>query len=332
MDDLVKNEKAEFEALARATRKNTRCGNTLAEPSHCVNALSTPTAPTTSNSCLVLPKLLETERRLIYDNEGCLKCRRVYVDHRLLNCPNNFPNLAMYKTLTQSFVDMIKSRVKKPVAAVISSDSTSVPTISVAAVMGSSMNPVAYMPTNASSIMEGVSDDNKSVSAVTPVAATVPAPSLREALSDQLAPLLVPHLFWRCSTSGAPNTLPVTIEVLIDPGSHLVLINETFAELLALKRRKLLEPLPIEMAIPGKNRKIVTILTDWVKLRLYDPSGLWTARTVHAVIAPSLCAPVILGMPFLSHNHIIVDVASRTVIDKVADFDLLNPSKQPPLK
>jgi hypothetical protein len=77
----------------------------------------------------------------------------------------------------QSFVDMIKRRVKKPVAAVISLDPISVATVPVAAVMGSSMSPVAYMPMNASSIMEGVSDDDESVSAVTTVAASVPAPS-----------------------------------------------------------------------------------------------------------------------------------------------------------
>ena len=122
-------------------------------------------------------KLLKSERRLIYNNEGCLKCCHVYVDHCSPKCPNNSPNPSTYKTLMQSFVDMIKRRVKKPVAAVISLDPISVATVPVVAVMGSSMNPVAYMPMNASSIMEGVSDDDESVSAVTTVAATVPAPS-----------------------------------------------------------------------------------------------------------------------------------------------------------
>ena len=38
-----------------------------------------------------------------------------------------------------------------------------------------------------------------------------------------------------------------------------------------------------------------------------------------------LCAPVILGLPFLVHNHIVIDHADRTVIDKISGFDLLNP-------
>jgi len=101
--------------------------------------------------------------------------------------------------------------------------------------------------------------------------------------------------------------LPVTFEALIDPGSHLVLISEPFAELLKLKCRKLLELLPVRMVIPRKGQKVKIELTEWVKLRLYNPSGSWTARTVCAVIAPSLCAHVILGMPFLSHNHIVID-------------------------
>jgi hypothetical protein len=336
IDDLMKAEKAEFESFARTTCETTRRANALAEPSHHGNAPTVTAAPAASDSCLVLPKLLESERRLLYDNEGCLKCRRVFVDHRSTNCPNNFPNPSTYKTLTQNFVDAIKNRIKRPVAVVVNSDATSVTAVPVAAVMGSSINPVAYMPTNASNVLEGASNDD-SVSVLATVAATVTAditdtnvtvPVLM-ALPDLLALLSVPHLFWRCSTSGAPDTLPVAFEALIDPGSHLVLINESFARSLALKRRKLLELLPVEMAIPGEGKKVVIQLSEWVKLHLYNPSGSWTARTVRAVIAPSLCAPLILQMPFLSHNHIVIDLASRTVIDKVAGFDLLHPTPPP---
>jgi hypothetical protein len=51
---------------------------------------------------------------------------------------------------------------------------------------------------------------------------------------------------------------------------------------------------------------------------------------VRAVIAPNLVAPVILGLPFLSHNSIVVDHAARTVIDKSQNFDLMNPTVRPP--
>jgi len=88
----------------------------------------------------------------------------------------------------------------------------------------------------------------------------------------------------------------------------------------------------VEMAMENGGGKVTVELVEWVKLRLYDPSGLWFSKTVCAVIAPSLCAPVILGMPFLTHNNIVIDHAARTVIDKNCGFDLLNPVAPNPLK
>lgn len=87
--------------------------------------------------------------------------------------------------------------------------------------------------------------------------------------------------------------------------------------------------MPVELAMPEEGIKRVVTLTEWVKLSMYDSVGAWTSKTVRAVIAPGLCAPVILGLPFLAHNNIVVDHASRTAIDKLTGFDLLNP-KAPP--
>ena len=87
--------------------------------------------------------------------------------------------------------------------------------------------------------------------------------------------------------------------------------------------------MPVEVAIPGEGKKRTIILSEWIKLRLYNPSGLWTSKTVHAVIAPSLCVPVLLGLPFLAHNKIVIDHDTRTVIDKTCGFDLLNPTPPP---
>jgi len=40
---------------------------------------------------------------------------------------------------------------------------------------------------------------------------------------------------------------------------------------------------------------------------------------------------MILGLPFLSHNNIVVDTSTCTVIDKKCNFNLLHP-KAPPKK
>jgi hypothetical protein len=87
--------------------------------------------------------------------------------------------------------------------------------------------------------------------------------------------------------------------------------------------------MPVELAMPNQNSKRTLELSEYVKLQLYDPVGNWTSKTVRALIAPSLCAPVILGLPFLSHNNIVIDHALRTAIDKTLGFDLLNPTPPP---
>jgi len=66
-------------------------------------------------------------------------------------------------------------------------------------------------------------------------------------------------------------------------------------------------------------------ICQWVKLQLSDPSGGWKWQAIHAVVALSLCSPVILGHLFLSHNKIVVDHDTRTAITKDSSFDLLHP-------
>ena len=74
------------------------------------------------------------------------------------------------------------------------------------------------------------------------------------------------------------------------------------------------------------------VLHEWIKLKLHDPDSYWTACTVCTIIMPGLCAPVILGLPFLVHNTIVVDHAVHTVIDKTSGFDLLYPITPPVVK
>ena len=81
-----------------------------------------------------------------------------------------------------------------------------------------------------------------------------------------------------------------------------------------------------------KNRqKVEEHFSEYVKIKLHDPSSYWSSKSVCAIIAPSLCAPMILGLPFLVHNDIVVDASMRTVIDKKCNFYLLHPvPPQPP--
>jgi hypothetical protein len=332
VDDLLRAERADFEALAKATRENSRRNNnTLGEPSRRANN-SNQNRPSSATYRTPLPKLTDVERKLLKENDGCFKCRRVFVTHRSTACPNDFPDANGYKTLTQATVDGISRRTKRTVGAVTTpTDSETATTPPVAVVMGMTSNPVAYMPANPFNVidMDSSADTDGSVSSctVTSTSSTTSAPKA----SKDIAPLMVPHLYWNCSISGKKNNFPLTVQALIDHGSHLVLISDKLAAKLNLKRRVLKVPIEVEMAMPSKKKQLVQ-LNEWVKLKMYDVSSLWTSKTVRAVIAPSLCAPVILGLPFLMHNNIVIDHAARTVIDKSCNFDLLNPPPPPAAK
>lgn len=62
--------------------------------------------------------------------------------------------------------------------------------------------------------------------------------------------------------------------------------------------------------------KVQIQFSEYVKLQLHDPSNYWSSQLMCASIASGLCAPMILGLPFLIHNNIIVDASAHTVIDK----------------
>jgi hypothetical protein len=270
---------------------------------------------------------MQTERKLIYDNKGCLKCRHVFVNHQSGTCPNDFPDASMYKPLMQATVDATSKHAKKSIASVMPPAAEATTSAQpVAVVMGVSTNPVAYMLSNVSNVIEGDSFESEPWVSTTAIAAVLPqGPSMTlKASKNDITPLTVPHSFWQCSISGPTNGLPVTVDTLIDHGAHTVLISEDLVISLGLKQRKLYDPMPVKMAMPDEGKKCVIELKEWVKLSVYDVSSLWTSKTVHAVIAPSLCAPVILGLPFLSHNNSVIDHATCTVIDKKSGFDLLN--------
>ena len=218
-----------------------------------------------------------------------------------------------------------------PTPADTSSNTLEQPNVSqyhpVAAVMGMSSNPVAYAASNASNVIGSDSNDSGSDSDSLP---GVSAPfsaicAMMTPVRDTASPLHVPHLYWCCLTSGKNQEFPVTFNALIDHGSSSVLIRESLANELGLRRRRLRNPFSAELAMENDGQKIEIQFSDYVKLQLHDPSALWSSKTVRAIVALGLCAPMILGLPFLEHNDIVVDASARTAIDKKSAFDLLNP-------
>ena len=130
----------------------------------------------------------------------------------------------MYKPLTQAAVDVIAKCVKKNVASIVPSTEPAVGPSNiqlVAVVMGVSTDPVAYMPLNILSVIEGDSFESQTSISTSPIASLAGiSPSVPKVLSENLTPFTVPHLFWQCSVSGPPNYLPVAFVALIDHGSY----------------------------------------------------------------------------------------------------------------
>jgi hypothetical protein len=75
------------------------------------------TAPTSSSSTGPrpsgsgrIPRMTEEERSLLFDNQGCLKCRRVFAGHFSKDCPNGFPT--KHVLVTQALVDRYRPKAK----------------------------------------------------------------------------------------------------------------------------------------------------------------------------------------------------------------------------
>lgn len=66
-------------------------------------------------------------------------------------------------------------------------------------------------------------------------------------------------------------------------------------------------------------------LYEYVKITQYTVDAAWMSHSVKAVITPMLCVPLLLGLPFLTVNHIVADFQHCSVIDRNNKYDLLNP-------
>ncbi|KIK49975.1 hypothetical protein GYMLUDRAFT_65464 [Collybiopsis luxurians FD-317 M1] len=141
------------------------------------------------------------------------------------------------------------------------------------------------------------------------------------------SPICVSHLWWRANLPNLVSNDYTPHDLLLDNGSHLVLIRSDIVKSLGLHQHNLQHPEPFCSAFDSTTQSI----TQFVKIILHDPSNAWFSRTVQALIVPTLCAPMILGLPFLTHNNLIVDYASHSVIHKPLGFDLLHPSDTLPV-
>ena len=142
---------------------------------------------------------------------------------------------------------------------------------------------------------------------------------------DVSAPIHVKHLFWNCQIHGLINDFPVKMKVLLDNGAHLVLIHPELVAGLGLKRYRFQVPEIINIALKNSDAKQKCKFFNYIKISFTSLDSLWTSHKAKAIIAPGLCAPIILGLPFLQHSSIVTDHANCSCIDKKTNYDLVNP-------
>jgi hypothetical protein len=117
---------------------------------------------------------------------------------------------------------------------------------------------------------------------------------------------------------------PLKFNSMLDNGAHVVLIHPDTVSELQLKCFKLKKPEKLSVAISDKKKETMTLI-DYVKFSVTSLDNAWTSKPIFAIIAPGLCLPLILGLPFLVKNDIVIDHTDRTAVDKVSSYDLLNP-------
>ena len=249
------------------------------------------------------PRITDEERKVFHENDGCTKCRRLQAGHRSDNCPvpeDQLPTRANYRTTFQQLEDLQRKEKKPSSGSSKGSGSTSRQNTTVAAVLDDTDRSVAVvLPADTSS-----SSDGDSVS---------------------IAPLRVPYIRWTCSFSACNSRTHIVVNSLIDCGSFLVLIHPNLVSRLELPVLSLLKPEQVSLALKDSESRLVTTVPTY---SLINPSTLdnrWTSRTCKAVICPSLCCDLVLGLPFLSHNRIVVDVYSRTAVAMDSNVNILDP-------
>jgi hypothetical protein len=281
----------------------------LSEPSRRYNHPTAPAASASNGASSMttvnrLPKMTETERKLLLDNEGCLKCRKFFAGHRSNNCPNGFLNAGTYRTLSNDDVNAARRPTSNAIASITG------PTTSVEA----TAFPVAavFPPSNRSCVLDMSNGDLSKDS--------------DDDVSGPTIPFSIPHFLWKCLVKGQLSGDDVLLTGLLDDGSHVVLIKASVADILGLRCRKLPKPMPITQALSNSNSCADSFLFEWVKLKPRDIGGSWSSRTVRAIVAENLCADIILGLPFLCVNKLVMDYENGTCIDKASGFDILHPT------
>jgi len=269
---------------------------------------SKPINVSSATACKKCAKLGDDEHKLLQLHNRCFKCCRFNQSHRAADCPNGFPDGNMYKKIMPT--RDVAGNPPKPAAIASSSGGLS---------KGKAVTSITPAEGETTSDKEG-----DFVTAVFPLAVLGNRSFSEEDISP---PLCSKHFIAKFKVYGPRLDFALMYAALIDNGAHIVLICPEVVEELGLERHLLPVPEPVDVVITDGRKKAKKLLSHYVKLSVTSMDNAWTSKTVHALIAPGLCMPLILRLPFLIHNDIVTDHVAHSCIDKKTSYNLLHPSK-----
>jgi hypothetical protein len=286
----------------------TGCGstNTSSSSRSGFSSSSRNTPSTTNNNvcdCNHPPPLTDRERDLLYKHYGCYKCWSFYAGHRGKDCSNTLPKAAGYCKLTED--DALRAKKKHDCKKLTTN---SVPKHTTAV--------IGYNESVADNITAVVGGES-------PLANGVLGYGSGFEDSECVTPFSISHFTIRGFIHDSTDPrYDIPVRMLIDCGSSTVLMRSEITTALGLRRCRL----PASSKLDSVWGSEGTIVTEYVQLRFSLRLFAWTSRFVHCLLVDELCAPIILSMPFLSHNDLIISFSSRKCVDSRTGFNLLNPS------
>ena len=268
------------------------------------------------------PKLTDEERRLLMEHSGCLKCRKFFAGHQARQCSITISGKG-YKTLTVQ--DALRAKAAQRSKGSSSSQSNTIATITDASESNETSDLVAAVFPSLSSASTGEGNSSSETSDTSFGSVSSPPPFKSK------------HFIWDCSLTGPAVDFPLKLASLIDNGCHMVLIRPDIVSQLGLPIFTLPEPESVEVAISFSKAGVTQkkqSLVQYVKIRPYSHDSVFHSRTLHAIVCPGLCMPLIFGLPFLEINDVICDHKRRMCIvrDRKLNYNLLRPltRQQPP--
>src|ERR1700678_4108408 len=171
------------------------------------------------NKRLRCPKLLPIEYELLEKHNSCRKCRKFYVSHRVLDCPNDFPNPETHATLTEDMA--LQAMALAAIASTYNAHthSTTTSTFVPTSLPNFTSSPSAFIeiaPTEPSTNHHSQSS----------VAAILPSTSIpfnlgngsdTESEPSNVSPISIPHYIWHANIHSN-DEFPTPIQCLLDNG------------------------------------------------------------------------------------------------------------------